>query len=92
MPLFNSSMVHPRVDSWHIDSCGRRNNNLVRDFPEGLKRLLLPSPTPPQIPMSLSGLWFLAETAASLTQRLGQESPLRVPVMSVEKLKVELHS
>ena len=42
--------------------------------------------------MSLLGLLFLAQTMARLSQRLGQESPPRVPVMSVEKLKAESHS
>ena len=35
---------------------------------------------------------FVAQTLACLTQRLGQKSLPRIPVMSVEKLKVELHS
>ena len=39
VPLFNSSVEHPGINSWHLDSCGRRKNNLIRAFPEGLERL-----------------------------------------------------
>ena len=39
VPLFNSSVVHPGINSWHLDSSGRRKNNLLRAFPEGLERL-----------------------------------------------------
>ena len=33
-----------------------------------------------------------AQTVTCLTQRLGQESPPRVPLMPVEKLRTELHN
>ena len=37
VPPLNSSVMYPRINSWDFDSCGRRKNNLVRDFREGLK-------------------------------------------------------
>ena len=37
MPPLNSSVMYPQINSWHFDSCGRRKNNLVKAFPEGLK-------------------------------------------------------
>ena len=82
MPLL-TLVVHPWISSWHLDSCGGRKNNLVRAFPEGLKRW----PPGPNVfirtlvPGSNSGL-FDSE-AGSLS---------RVLIMSVEKLKVELYS
>ena len=39
VPPLNSSVMYPSINFWHFDSCGRRKNNLVRAFPEGLKRL-----------------------------------------------------
>ena len=46
----------------------------------------------PQIRMFLSGPPFPAQIEACLTQKLGQESPPRVPLMPVEKLRAELHN
>ena len=37
VPPLNSSVIYPRINSWHFDSYGRRKNNLVRAFPEGLE-------------------------------------------------------
>ena len=39
VPPLNKNVMHPWINSWHFDSCGRRKNNLVRAFPDGLKRL-----------------------------------------------------
>ena len=39
VPSLNSSVMHPRINSCHFDSCGRRKNNLVRTLPEGLEGL-----------------------------------------------------
>ena len=36
VPPLNSSVMYPRINSWQFDSCGRRKNNLVRSFTEGL--------------------------------------------------------
>ena len=37
VPSLNSSVMYPRINSWHFDSCGRRKNNMVRALLEGLK-------------------------------------------------------
>ena len=80
MPPHNLSVMHPWINFWHFDSCGKRKNNLERDFPEGLEGWA------PRFQYFLLGPLFLAQIGAYLTQRLGQESPFGVPLISVEEL------
>ena len=93
MPLFNLNMVHPWINSWHLDSCGKRKNNLVRAFPEGLKRLP-PPPTPPHSPPPYPYVFIRTLVPGSNSGLFNSEagSLPRVLIMSVEKLKVELYS
>ena len=60
--------------------------HLVKAFSERLERL---PPRSQSLYYQNLGSWLKQHC---LTQRLGQESPPRVPVTSVEKVKVELHS
>ena len=55
-------------------------------FPKGLEGLI------PRSQCFLSGPWFLAQIEACLIQRLGRESPPRVLLMPVEKLRAEFHN
>ena len=93
MPLFNWNVVHPWINSWHLDSWVRRKNNLERAFPEGLNRL--PTPPPHHRPAPAPRSQCLYQDLGSwLSGLFDSEAGLlpRVLIMSAEKLKVELYS
>lgn len=77
---FLTHVVLPRINSWHLDRCGRGKDNLLRVI---LAKWAQGSSTSPR---SQS---FDQNLGPYLTHRLGQESLPRVFVEYVKKLKVE---